>query len=173
MANSDAHKIEHNLRINRTNYALIDQKQNASNIISMPQSRRPRRRNSPTSEPLTNSQFEDLELGRPVETLQEQSHRLSTIMSSKTELFSFDQLSPDPPKVISVEKETSGLQYWAREASTAKEHGGDYVNRAETAFRTALGSFLTFAILVFPHQQIMGAVWIGMSLTVVVCHLFL
>ena len=137
----------------------------------MPQSR-PKRRNSPTSEPLTNSQFEDLELGRPVETLQEQSHRLSKIMSSKTELSSFDQLSPDPPNVISVEKETSGLQYWAREASTAKEHGGDYANRAETAFRTALGSFLTFAILVFPHQQIMGAVWIGMSL-VVVCNFFL
>jgi hypothetical protein len=134
----------------------------------MPQSR-PRCRNSSTSEPLTISQFEDLELGRPVETLQEQSHRLSAIMSSKTELFSFDQLSPDPPNVITIEKETSGFQYWAREASTAKEHGGDYANRAETAFRTALGSLVTFAILVFPHQQIMGALRIGMSL-IVMCH---
>ena len=121
---------------------------------------------SPTSEPVTNSKFEDLELGEPVETQQEQSHRLSTIMTSKTELFSFDRLSPDPPNAIGVEKTTSGLQYWAREASTAQEHGGDYANRAKTAFRTALGSFLTFAILVFPQQQIMGAVWIGMSLAV-------
>jgi uncharacterized membrane protein YgaE (UPF0421/DUF939 family) len=107
------------------------------------------------------SEYGDVELGRPVETLQQQSHRLSGIISARTELHYFDHEIPDPPKEITVEEETSGLRYWSREISTAKEHGGDYKSRVEMAFRTALGSFTTFAILVLPQQQIMGAVWIG------------
>jgi hypothetical protein len=104
---------------------------------------------------------EDLEQGFHVETLQDQSSRLMSMMAAKTELADFDQLKPDPPKEIRVEKETSGLTYWAQEIATAKEHGGDYKERTETAIWAALGSMLTFACIVFPDQNVLGAVCIG------------
>lgn len=102
----------------------------------------------------------DLEEGFHAETLQDQSSKLTTILARKTELASFDQTRPDP-KEINPEKETSGLRYWAQEASGAREHGGDYKRRLETATRAALGSLTTFSVLVFPNQDLLGCVWIG------------
>lgn len=105
----------------------------------------------------------DLEYGG-ISSLRDQSKRLSEIIQSKTELYDFikksDDSSAQQPKPVERE-ETSGIKYWKQEFDNAKQHGGDYVKRSDTAVRAALGSFLIFAVLVFPHQQIFGAVWIG------------
>jgi len=105
----------------------------------------------------------DLEYGG-ISSLRDQSKRLSEIIKSKTELYDFikesDDRSAQQPKPVERE-ETSGIKYWKQEFDNAKQHGGDYVERSDTAIRAAMGSFLIFAVLVFPHQQIFGAVWIG------------
>lgn len=103
----------------------------------------------------------DLEEGYHVETLQDQSTKLTNILAARTELLSFNQHTPDPPKAIQVEKESSGLKYWAHEMATAKEHGGDYKRRLITATRSALGAAVTFSVLVLPKQDFLGFMWIG------------
>lgn len=116
-------------------------------------------------------------------TLQDQSRRLSSYIKGKTEI-SDALLQMDPlhraPSNISLTRSTdtdsdsggdnsprgpnqqhvtytSGIGYWKQEVSTAKEHGGDYVERGKIALRASLGAFMTFAMLVFPGQQILGA----------------
>lgn len=90
-----------------------------------------------------------------------QFKRLSDVVKSRTELHSIDPTTPDPPQALLLEQELSGLAYWVREASTAKEHGGDYKRRHDSALRAALGSLAVFSVLVFPQQQVLGCVWIG------------
>uniref|UniRef100_A0A7S4RJA5 Integral membrane bound transporter domain-containing protein n=1 Tax=Ditylum brightwellii TaxID=49249 RepID=A0A7S4RJA5_9STRA len=96
------------------------------------------------------------------ETLQQQSRRLSQIIKSRTELY---QLKKDTPTTqsneMSEKEETSGIRYMLKEVATAKEHGGDYKQRSLTALRTSIGSFVTFAVLVYPQQEVLGAVWIA------------
>lgn len=105
----------------------------------------------------------DIESGQPflAETLRDQSKRLSRIQSSKTDLHNLNAVQPDPPEEISVENESSGIKYWAHEVEMAKDHGGDYSRRCMVALRAAMGAFTVFSVLVFPHQQVLGAVWIG------------
>jgi len=103
----------------------------------------------------------DLEVGGHTQTMRAQSKRLSALITSRTELFALNPVTPDPPKAITEDDETSGFAYWWREVQSAQEHGGDYQKRLESAIRAALGSFLTFSILIFPQQQYLGAVWIG------------
>ena len=88
-----------------------------------------------------------------------QFKRLSEVVRSRTELHSIDPTTPDPPTALVEEEELSGLAYWFREASTAKQHGGDYKKRHDSALRAALGGFAVFSVLVFPHQQ--GTAFIG------------
>lgn len=106
----------------------------------------------------------DLEIGKQTHTMRDQSRRLSKMIMARTELQSLNPSgTPTKPKKSSdePEEESSGLRYWIHEVSTAKEHGGDYPKRLWAAIRAALGSFLTFSVLIFPQQQILGAVWIG------------
>lgn len=105
----------------------------------------------------SNSQ-QDLIFRKPYRT---QSKRMSEVIRSRTELHSVDPTTPDPPAALAEEEDLSGLAYWLREASTAKEHGGDYSKRHDAALRAALGGFAVFSVLVFPHQQILGCVWIA------------
>jgi uncharacterized membrane protein YgaE (UPF0421/DUF939 family) len=123
---------------------------------------RPEPQNSPVSTMHDSKGFfdVDLEIGKQADTLQRQSHRLSTLMRERTEINEFDPLNA-PPKETAIELETSGIRYWQREVATAEQHGGDYCTRLKTATRAGLGSFLTFGLLVFPHQHVLGAVWIG------------
>jgi hypothetical protein len=112
-----------------------------------------------------NELFVDLESQQmqrtPVQTLTDQSKRLTKFMAAKTEMADFSLHHPDPKSNIVPEKETSGLEYWIQEAAHAKEHGGDYSARAITALRAALGSAATFASMVIPQQDVLGAVCIG------------
>lgn len=62
-----------------------------------------------------------------------QFKKLSEVVKARTELHSIDPATPDPPGTLSKEEELSGLAYWFREASLAKEHGGDYATRHESA----------------------------------------
>ena len=109
--------------------------------------------------------------------LRNQSRRISKLITSRTELHSLNPNTPDPPKKKVAggnggskddddddqeqEVSSSGIKYWLQEIQTAKEHGGDYRERNLTATRAALGSFLTFSVLIFPHQHVLGAVWIS------------
>jgi hypothetical protein len=99
---------------------------------------------------------DDPEMGKKADTLQLQSRRLAALMRERTEIRLFDP-NHVPPKDNFIEEGTSGIRYWQREVATAEEHGGDYCDRLKTATRAALGSFLTFGILVFPHQNVLGA----------------
>ena len=98
-----------------------------------------------------------------------QSKRISEILVSKTEIYGVDPTQPEPipeelAQLLGEQKKHaggSGMKYWKSELQTAIEHGGDYNTRLDTAIRTSLGSFLVFALLVFTHQKILGAVWIG------------
>ena len=103
------------------------------------------------------------------DSVRDQSKRFSHFLSKKTELYRLHHdpsspgttESPSEQKYYAGEKDSSGLRYWIHELKLANVHGGDYTGRSRNALRTALGSLLTFSILVFPHQQILGAVWIG------------
>ena len=103
----------------------------------------------------------DLEIGSSTKSLRDQSKRLSQLITARTELFDVNPVTPDPPEHVTEDKETSGMKYWLSEVETAKEHGGDYKQRLNSAIRTSLGSFLIFAVLIFPGQEILSAVWIG------------
>jgi hypothetical protein len=106
----------------------------------------------------------DIEIGKYTHTMRHQSRKLSKMIMSRTELMSLNPEMPDKPTATAVtEEETSGIAYWIKEIQTAREHGGDYDKRLDTSIRAALGAFLTFAVLIFPRQQILGAVWIGKS----------
>ena len=93
--------------------------------------------------------------------MRQQSKALSKLLTSRTELHALNQVTPDLPKAVTEDNETSGIAYWAKEVNTATEHGGYYRKRFDAALRAALGSFRTFAVLIFPHQEILGVVWIG------------
>lgn len=105
----------------------------------------------------------DLEIGKYTHTMRAQSHKLSKMIMNRTELMALNPEAPEKPIDSTTEEETSGIAYWIKEVRTAQEHGGDYPKRLDTAIRAALGAFLTFSVLIFPGQQILGAVWIGMS----------
>jgi len=101
----------------------------------------------------------DLEYGGSL-SLRDQSKRPSDIIKSKTELCDLSREQHQEPTPVERE-ETSGIRYWLQEFKSAREHGGDYAKRNDTALRAALGSSLIFSVLIFPQQQILGAVWIG------------
>ena len=110
----------------------------------------------------------DLEIGKYTHTMRVRSHKLSKRIMDRTELVALNSIEFEKHIYdTTTEEETSGIAYWAKEVRSAQEHGGNYPERLDTAIRAAIGSFLTFSVLIFPHQQILGAVWIGMFFTVI------
>ena len=112
----------------------------------------------------SDTDLQDLELGRSVsvESLRDQAGKLSSLIQSKTELHGLNMSTPmlgskETPYHNQLEIAHSGFQYWRNEIISAQEHGGDFWKRADTAFRAAIGSLTTFSILIFPHQQLLGA----------------
>eukprot|EP00567_Pseudictyota_dubia_P005354 CAMPEP_0197436528 /NCGR_PEP_ID=MMETSP1175-20131217/3967_1 /TAXON_ID=1003142 /ORGANISM="Triceratium dubium, Strain CCMP147" /LENGTH=961 /DNA_ID=CAMNT_0042965837 /DNA_START=69 /DNA_END=2954 /DNA_ORIENTATION=- len=96
------------------------------------------------------------------DSLRDQSRRLSLLLTRRTELYrGVEPTSTTPDPKDCGKNDSSGWNHWVNEVRLCSSHGGDYRERSRTALRTAVGSFLTFSLLVFPRQQVLGAVWIG------------
>ena len=107
---------------------------------------------------------EELEIGRSisVQSLREQAGKLSSLIQSRTELHGLDLVTPTPlidaKKLLNDNHSMhSGFLSWRNEIVSADEHGGNFWARTDGAFRAAIGSLITFSVLIFPHQQVFGA----------------